>query len=86
MKLIKTSLLAIGAVGLLAGLGACSTYDDGYYGGRSSVSIGVSSGPGYYGSRRDVDGDGVPNRYDRDADGDGVPNRFDSRPANPYRP
>ena len=87
MKSFKTSLIAIAAVGVLAGLGACSTYDDGYYGNRSSVSIGVTSGTGYHdGTYRDRDGDGVPNRYDRDRDGDGVPNRFDTRPNNPYRP
>jgi hypothetical protein len=34
---------------------------------------------------RDMDRDGVPNRYDRDRDGDGVPNRYDRRPDNPYR-
>jgi hypothetical protein len=39
-----------------------------------------------YGNRyRDIDRDGVPNRFDRDRDGDGVPNRFDRRPANPWR-
>ncbi len=37
-------------------------------------------------TRRDVDGDGIPNRYDRvynprwDRDGDGVPNRYDRNP------
>ncbi|MGI4846888.1 MAG: YXWGXW repeat-containing protein [Janthinobacterium lividum] len=35
--------------------------------------------------RRDRDGDGVPNRFDRDRDGDGVPNRMDHRPGNPNR-
>ncbi|MEO8407045.1 MAG: thrombospondin type 3 repeat-containing protein [Oxalobacteraceae bacterium] len=35
--------------------------------------------------RRDLDRDGISNRYDRDRDGDGVPNRFDRRPNNPYR-
>ena len=39
----------------------------------------------YRGHRRDMDRDGVPNRWDRDRDGDGVPNRFDHRPRNPYR-
>lgn len=34
---------------------------------------------------RDMDRDGVPNRYDRDRDGDGVRNRRDDRPNNPYR-
>jgi hypothetical protein len=39
-----------------------------------------------YASRyRDMDHDGVPNRYDRDRDGDGVPNRFDNRPNRPNR-
>ena len=44
-------------------------------------------GGGYRDSRRwDVDGDGIPNRYDRvynprwDRDGDGVPNRYDRTP------
>lgn len=36
-------------------------------------------------ARRDMDRDGVRNRYDRDRDGDGVPNRYDRRPNNPYR-
>jgi WXXGXW repeat (2 copies) len=36
-------------------------------------------------SRRDRDGDGVPNRLDRDRDGDGVRNRADDRPNNPNR-
>lgn len=37
--------------------------------------------------RWDVDGDGIPNRYDRvynprwDRDGDGVPNRYDRHPG-----
>ncbi len=84
MTFIKPSLVAVGAVCAVAGLGACSTYDDGY--GRSSVSIGVSLAPSYFGSYRDRDGDGVPNRFDRDRDGDGIPNRFDRRPNNPYRP
>ena len=84
MKLIKSTLVIAGLVSAAAALSACSTYDDGYHRGYSSVSVGVSSGgPGYY---RDRDGDGIPNRYDRDRDGDGVPNRFDSRPNNPYRP
>jgi hypothetical protein len=28
-------------------------------------------------TRRDIDGDGIPNRRDRDVDGDGIPNRRD---------
>jgi opacity protein-like surface antigen len=34
---------------------------------------------------RDLDRDGIPNRYDRDRDGDGVPNRYDRAPNNRYR-
>ena len=34
---------------------------------------------------RDLDRDGVPNRYDRDRDGDGVPNRRDAYPSDPRR-
>lgn len=44
---------------------------------------------GRYGSRyRDIDHDGIPNRFDRDRDGDGVPNYYDPRPNRPggYRP
>ena len=33
---------------------------------------------------RDLDNDGVANRYDRDMDGDGVRNRHDRRPDNRY--
>ena len=33
---------------------------------------------------RDLDNDGVANRFDRDIDGDGVPNRRDRRPDNRY--
>lgn len=33
---------------------------------------------------RDLDNDGVANRYDRDMDGDGVRNRRDRRPENRY--
>jgi hypothetical protein len=39
----------------------------------------------YRALRRDTDGDGIPNRYDRDRDNDGTPNRYDRRPNNPYR-
>ncbi|MCA0200256.1 MAG: thrombospondin type 3 repeat-containing protein [Proteobacteria bacterium] len=40
---------------------------------------------------RDMDWDGVPDRYDRDRDGDGIPNYYDNRPNRPgsgygYRP
>lgn len=37
----------------------------------------------YSGRYRDIDRDGVPNRYDRDRDGDGIRNRFDRRPNDP---
>jgi hypothetical protein len=33
---------------------------------------------------RDLDNDGIANRYDRDMDGDGVRNHRDRRPDNPY--
>jgi hypothetical protein len=33
---------------------------------------------------RDLDNDGISNRYDRDMDGDGVSNRRDRRPDNRY--
>ncbi|MFO1268833.1 MAG: hypothetical protein U1F25_17885 [Rubrivivax sp.] len=42
-------------------------------------------------TRWDVDGDGIPNRYDRvynprwDVDGDGIPNRRDAHPGTPDR-
>lgn len=36
----------------------------------------------YYGDR---DRDGIPNYADRDIDGDGVPNRYDRYPYDPYR-
>ena len=77
MKFVKTGLIVATLVTTAAGLGACSTYEDGYYG--SSVSVGVSSGPGYYGYRSYRGGW-------RDRDGDGIPNRYDSHPNNPYRP
>ena len=34
---------------------------------------------------RDLDNDGRPNSRDRDRDGDGVPNRYDRWPDNRYR-
>ncbi len=37
------------------------------------------------GNRRDRDGDGVGNRYDRDRDGDGVTNHYDRQPGNRWR-
>lgn len=45
---------------------------------------------GYHATRWDVDGDGIPNRYDRhynprgDRDHDGIPNRRDPRPNQPH--
>lgn len=82
MKNVGRISALIAALGAVAALGGCATYGGGYR-GYSSVSIGVTSGPGYH---RDRDHDGIPNRYDRDRDGDGIPNRFDRRPDNPYRP
>ena len=38
-----------------------------------------------FAENRDLDHDGVPNRFDRDRDNDGVPNRVDRAPNNPYR-
>ena len=41
-------------------------------------------------TRWDIDGDGIPNRFDRvynprwDRDGDGIPNRFDHRDSSRY--
>jgi len=80
-KTIKTGVFATAAVASLMVLAACGTSD-----GYSSMSLGVSSyDSGYYPTRRDWDGDGVPNRYDTDRDGDGVSNRFDWNPNNPQR-
>ncbi len=80
-KTIKTGAIVLAMIVAVMALGACS---DGYT--RTSVGFGMSAyDPGYYGSRRDWDGDGIPNRYDMDRDGDGVSNRFDRSPSNPYR-
>ena len=38
-----------------------------------------------HGPYGDLDRDGIRNQWDRDVDGDGVPNRYDRVPANPYR-
>ena len=38
-----------------------------------------------FGTRRDVDGDGIRNRFDRDIDGDGIRNSRDHHPRNPWR-
>jgi len=81
---VKTTVIGLALAGSVLALGACAS--DGY--SRSSVGVGFSSSDyGYdgYGSRRDRDRDGVPNRYDYDRDGDGVSNRFDWAPNNPYR-
>ncbi|HSH99115.1 MAG TPA: hypothetical protein VLA02_00840 [Reyranella sp.] len=71
-----------------------TAYSSGYNSGYSSPSTAYSTG--YYStnvaaaprnnrywnsSRRDYDGDGIPNRYDRDANGDGVPDRYQGRYA-----
>jgi len=64
------------------------TYGDRYgQPGQSSIYIHGGSRvgrPGY--DRRDQDRDRIPDRVDRDIDGDGVGNRFDRRPRDPrYR-
>jgi hypothetical protein len=78
-KKLKGGVMAVALVGSVMALGACGT-SDGY---SSSYSVGVSSYSGDYPTRRDRDGDGIPNRYDTDRDGDGVPNRYDWNPNNP---
>lgn len=70
-----------------------SYYGSPYYGMYGSPYYGYSAGvvveqrPSYYyggttyrRGTRDLDRDGVPNRYDRDRDGDGVPDRRDAYP------
>lgn len=80
------------------GLGACaegytsssfgvglSSHDHRGY-GYGAGGYGYGPGPGYgftRGPRGDLDGDGIPNRFDRDRDGDGVSNRYDPRPDSP---
>ncbi|MBI2772175.1 MAG: hypothetical protein HYX47_21330 [Burkholderiales bacterium] len=60
---MKALLLIVLAV---SGLAGCVAYPvNGYGYGYSDPSVTVYSQPGYYGSRRDRDGDGVPNRWDR---------------------
>ena len=62
-------------------------YGSGYhYAPQVQYSSGHHYAPQHRGhGRRDSDGDGIANRFDRDRDNDGVPNRFDRRPNNPYR-
>jgi len=58
-----------------------SYYGNGYYNDRVYRNDRV-------GSRRpwgDLDGDGIPNKYDRDKDGDGRRNGRDDHPKNPFR-
>ncbi len=82
-KTIRTGVIATAAVASLLALAGCGT-SDGY--DSRSVSVGISSyDSGNYPTRRDWDGDGIPNRYDQDRDGDGVSNRFDWNPNNPNR-
>lgn len=45
----------------------------------------IYGGERHHRGTRDLDRDGVPNRYDRDRDGDGVPNRRDAHPRDPQR-
>jgi hypothetical protein len=94
---MKKLALLISAGGLLAGSFALPAYADHdthrytdraysgqqrYY-GQSGYSDRYAYSYDYRPTRRDRDGDGVPNRYDRDRDGDGVPNRWDRYPNNP---
>lgn len=44
----------------------------------------VQHHPGRQHGRRDLDRDGVPNRFDRDIDGDGVPNWRDRAPRSSH--
>jgi hypothetical protein len=81
MKIIKASLVGLGLLGTTVALSACG-------GGYSRTTYGASYSTydrDYYGTPRDRDADGIPNRFDFDRDGDGVSNRFDWAPNNPYR-
>lgn len=80
MKILKAGLVGIALLGTTAALSACG---DGYT--STSYGMSFSTYDRDYGSRRDWDADGIPNRYDFDRDGDGVSNRFDWSPNNPYR-
>jgi len=80
MKRLKSGLLGLALVGAVATLSGCA---DGY--SSTSYGMSLSTYDTGYTSRRDRDGDGIPNRYDFDRDGDGVTNRFDWSPNNPYR-
>ncbi len=81
IKTLRNTVIGLALAGSALALGACSS--DGY----TRTSVGISSYDRYDGHRprRDVDADGIPNRYDMDKDGDGVPNRLDWAPNNPYR-
>ena len=67
MKYALGALILVGSVGTLTACSSGSGYDRGY----SSVSVGVTSSDGY--------------ATRRDRDGDGMPNRFDDAPNNPFR-
>ena len=56
-----------------------TAYNTGYY--STNVASAPRSNRYWNSSRRDYDGDGIPNRYDRDANGDGVPDRYQGRYA-----
>ena len=67
-------------------------YGSPYYGYGAGVVVEqrptyIYGGTTYHRHRgtRDLDRDGVPNRYDRDRDGDGVSNRRDAYPSDPRR-
>jgi hypothetical protein len=74
MKTTKIGVAMLLAMGASLSLAACAD-DDGYHRrSYTSMSVGVTSGGGYYDHHS----------WRRDRDGDGVPNRFDAAPHNPY--
>jgi hypothetical protein len=74
-------LIALLAAAGLAGLSGCVAYGGGVYGASDYY------GPGYgptYGTYSYYNA--TPQYYGRrDSDGDGVPNRYDRRPYDPHR-
>jgi len=65
-------------------------YGSPYYGYGGGVIVEqrptyIYGGTRHHRGTRDLDRDGVPNRYDRDRDGDGVSNRRDAYPSDPRR-
>jgi hypothetical protein len=75
-------LLIIAAIAAVSGLTGCYAYGGGPYGAGYYNDGGYYSG-GYRSYDRSYDSRGYYSRRDRD--GDGVPNWRDARPDNPYR-